>query len=473
MSKEKVNPDIAYSIEKARIFDSYCNAFFTRLQSMFVYTGMPDSIPVQWLEEYLLKNGSCAIAEIGGVLYALNGSAGGELDVYFQPTRWVGANAGLPVGSQSYDLEIGKDCVWAKNDYNASGLTPMISRYCGLMTENFLTTRIADINMRMSQIMSAPDDTTAQSAKQYLKDVESGKLGVIGENAFFDGLKVQSASVGSGDYMIQFIELQQYIKGSLYNELGLDANYNMKREALSQDEIALNDDALMPLIDDMLKARRTFCSEMNEMFGLDVSVDYGSSWHANSVEKIQSVEKDMGADPETAANMSDEISLDSNEDANSSAENDIRAEVAAPEGTGDVDDTTDDGEGVSQLAEEGGPNATDGDDESDDSEEASPEESEKEASEESNDEEQTAETGTDESSENDSEDNSGDEQQSGDDEEETEDAGQSTEEEGDAEAKDDDKSEDDESVSDEQDTDSQLTDDDTDDKKEKKDEDTK
>ena len=306
--------DFAYCSDKAKVFENYCKYTFTRTQSMFTYEGLPDTIPVQWLESYLQRNGSCCIAEHEGKLYALLGNAGGELDEYYQPTIYTVANPALGL---SKSFKIGEDCVYCRNDYDAIGLVPLVSRYCGLMTENLLTVRISDINMRMMNLLSAPDDNTLQSTKQYLKDLEDGKLGVVGESPFFEGLKLQSKGVGNGDYMIQFIELQQYLKGSMYNELGINANFNMKREALSGQEVALNDDALMPLIDDMLKQRRAMCDELNQMFGLNVSVDYGSTWHSNVVEKQLISEDEFGADgAESEEAAGDEAALPDNKDPN-------------------------------------------------------------------------------------------------------------------------------------------------------------
>lgn len=289
--------DFDYSKNKQKLFEYYCKYMFTRTQSMFVYDGLPDTIPSKWLEKYLQRNGSCGIIKHNGDLYAVIGNAGGEYDAYYQPTIYTVANPWLNI---SKTFEIGKDCVYARNDYECIGLTPLISRYCGLMTENALTVRLADIGMRMVTLLAAPDDNTAASARKYLSDLESGSMGVIGENAFFDGLKVHSKSTGGSDYMIQFIELQQYLKGSLYNEIGINANFNMKREALSGKEVALNDDALMPLIDDMLKARREMCDEINEMFGTNISVDYGSTWHSNVVEKELVAESDLGSSDDEA-----------------------------------------------------------------------------------------------------------------------------------------------------------------------------
>ena len=333
--------DFSYCSDKDKVFENYCRYTFTRTQSMFTYEGLPDTIPVQWLESYLQRNGSCCIAEHEGKLYALLGNAGGEPDEYYQPTIYTVANPALNL---SKNYEIGVDCVYCKNDYDALGLVPLVSRYCGLMTENLLTVRLSDINMRMMNLLSAPDDNTLQSTKQYLKDLEEGKLGVVGETPFFEGLKLQSKGVGNGDYMIQFIELQQYLKGSMYNELGINANFNMKREALSGQEVALNDDALMPLIDDMLKQRRAMCDELNEMFGLEVSVDYGSTWHSNVVEKQLISEEELGADnAESEEAAGDESALPDDKDPNAVDEGDVsRLNEEEESGNDDSDDTSSD-----------------------------------------------------------------------------------------------------------------------------------
>lgn len=333
--------DFAYCSDKAKVFENYCKYTFTRTQSMFTYEGLPDTIPVQWLESYLQRNGSCCIAEHEGKLYALLGNAGGELDEYYQPTIYTVANPALGL---SKSFKIGEDCVYCRNDYDAIGLVPLVSRYCGLMTENLLTVRISDINMRMMNLLSAPDDNTLQSTKQYLKDLEDGKLGVVGETPFFEGLKLQSKGVGNGDYMIQFIELQQYLKGSMYNELGINANFNMKREALSGQEVALNDDALMPLIDDMLKQRRAMCDELNQMFGLNVSVDYGSTWHSNVVEKQLVSEEELGAGTaESEEAAGDESALPDDKDPNAVDEGDVsRLNDEEESGNDDSSDTSSD-----------------------------------------------------------------------------------------------------------------------------------
>ena len=326
--------DLKYCQDKQTIFDYYCRYTFTRTQSMFVYENLPDTIPVKWLEYYLQRNGSCGIAKVNGNLYALLGTAGGEPDEYYQPTKYIVANPALKL---SEEYTIGKDVVYCKNDFLGIGLVPLISRYCGLMAENVLTIRQSDISMRNMFLLSAPDDNTLQSTKHFVEELEAGRLSVVGDNAFFDGVKMQSSSHGNGDYMIQFIELQQYLKGSMYNELGLNANFNMKREALSGDEIAMNDDALMPLIDEMLKQRREFVGELNDMFDLDISVDFGSTWHSNVVEKAIVADEEYGATPDEQ----DEMGGDESNLPDDASAQDVSQLNTATDGDAEVDESAD------------------------------------------------------------------------------------------------------------------------------------
>ena len=78
--------------------------------------------------------------------------------------------------------------------------------------------------------------------------------------------------------MKDLFEFQQYMKASLYNEIGLSANFNMKRERLTANEVEANTDNLYPLVDDMLNCRRLAIEKINEMFGLNIEVEFNSSW---------------------------------------------------------------------------------------------------------------------------------------------------------------------------------------------------
>ena len=273
---------LEYVKDKKLSAKAYINYMAIRLQKMFKYTNLPDSIPREILEYYLMINGTCFITKHDdGKLYALTGSFGGEPDAYYKPTRYIVANPALKM---SKDFDINSDGVLVRNDSIWQGLYPLMARYASLMAENLLTLRSADVMLRVIAMLTAPDDKTRIAAEAYLKKLENGEFGVIAENRFFEGVKMQSPPSNNGSYLTQFIELHQYLKGSFYNEIGLNANFNMKREALGDGESSLNEDSLLPLCDEMLRCRQEDFDKVNEMFGTDIKVEFDSSWAQNVIE---------------------------------------------------------------------------------------------------------------------------------------------------------------------------------------------
>ena len=52
----------------------------------------------------------------------------------------------------------------------------------------------------------------------------------------------------------------------------------MKRESLSANEVAVNEDTLLPFIDDMLQSRKEDLKKFNKMFNTNIDVKLNSSW---------------------------------------------------------------------------------------------------------------------------------------------------------------------------------------------------
>lgn len=254
-----------------------------RTQSMFKYSNLPETIPQRNLEIMLQTNGNVFFTEVNGDYYVFTGGLGGKPDVYYEPTEYVIANPALRV---SKNLDIKNDGVLIRSDSYMIGLLPMMQKYACLMVENEFTMRIADINSRIPFLLSATDDKTLKSCYLFLERIVDGELGVISDDAFYESLKVNPVSSGNNTRLTDLIEYQQYLKAAWFNELGLNANYNMKREAVSAGEAQLNDDALLPFIDDMLKCRKEGIDKVNDMYGLDISIELDSAWLKEQKEQM-------------------------------------------------------------------------------------------------------------------------------------------------------------------------------------------
>ena len=267
--------------DKSRNLSTHTRLMLNKSLNMFEYHNLPDSIPEKELERILQTSGYAGIVEVEGELYAVWGGLGGVQDEYYRPTTMTVANPGLKTktGTYSKTLTIGEDVVLMRNDDNMVGLIPIFAKYGTLMNEADLTMYIMLINKRAENIISASDDNTAESARQYLKKLEEGELGYIQDSKLYDSLKTNPTHNGvSGSSFTEITELIQYLKGSMYNEIGLNANFNMKRERLNTSEIEMNSEALYPLVDNMLYNRRLAIDAINEKFGTNIEVEFNSSW---------------------------------------------------------------------------------------------------------------------------------------------------------------------------------------------------
>lgn len=289
---------VSYITDKSKSSKAYFKYLLSRTQMMFKYTNLPETIDPILLERMLQINGVACITKApndseDSALYAFSGSFGGELDIYYRPTKFVVANPHL--GKEGFSKEVivnGTEPhtgVILYNDSEWQGLTPLIARYASLMTENVLTTRIADIMLRKMDIIIAGTDKAKKSSDLFLKQLEDGKLASLADSTFFESIRTLPVSNYNGSYLIQFIELQQYLKGSFYNELGLRANYNMKREAIGEGESTLDADSVLPLCENMLNSRRKCIALVNQLFNTNISVDYNSAWLENHIDSYLSI----------------------------------------------------------------------------------------------------------------------------------------------------------------------------------------
>jgi hypothetical protein len=329
---------------------------FNRSNIMFKYHNLPETIPETELEKLLQTNGFAIIGKINNDLYAINGGLGGETDVYNRPTI---ATVSVPYLKYNDTWEIEKDCVVIKNDTNAIGLIPMFVKYCTLMNENEITMMLATVNKRIQNLLSANDDNTVESARQFLKDVFEGKQGVIAENKLFDSLKVNNSSTNAQVNLKDLFEFEQYLKASMFNEIGLSANFNMKRERLTSAEIETNSDNLYPLVDDMLNNRRIALEKINEMFDTDIEVEFNSSWDYrvfngasihNPETEIETTDIDVDNNVNDVDNSEDKSETDVNDVDNSEdkSETDVN-DVDNSEDKSETDESKDESKGETDV----------------------------------------------------------------------------------------------------------------------------
>ena len=271
----------SYLKDKDKNVNNFIDTMFCKTNEMFTWKNLPETIPQAELEYLLQSNGTMFFTKVGNDFYALLGTLGGEINAYYEPTKYTVANVALNL-SKMYDIE--KDGVLIRNDLRCNGLIPILSKYASMLTDCEISLNTMSILMRVMFLISASDDKTKKSAEEFMGKIINGNYSIIADSQFFDGIKAQGMTQSFSQLIPQMIELTQYIKASALNEIGLNANYNMKKERITEQEYTLNIDALMPFAENMLNCRKKAVEKINKMYGLNIEVSLNSVWETNQAE---------------------------------------------------------------------------------------------------------------------------------------------------------------------------------------------
>lgn len=264
--------------------------FYARTSRIFKYGNLPETVHRENLEIYLQANGFVIWKEWKGQLYVYNAGLGGEPNVYYEPTIATIAN---PAQNISGNYKIREECVLGKNDSMLQGLEPVIRKYATLLAENELSLWLGLINTRITSIMTAKDENQKDALDLYIQDIIDGELhSVFDESFVLDGIKIQPyANSSFQNNLVQMTEIEQFLMGNLFRELGLKGAYNTKRENISEAESKVGDETLIPLVDDMLECRKEMLEQVNKMYGSNITVELDSAWEEQREEQEQEKEE--------------------------------------------------------------------------------------------------------------------------------------------------------------------------------------
>ena len=266
--------------DKEYLLKSCIMQMLNKTVTMFKYNNLPEYMTEKDIEIITQVNGYCVWKKVDDKLYVFYGGLGGEPNPYYLPTIAIIAN---PYLKYTASLTIDEECVVMTNDYLYQGVMPLFNKYASLLVEAEISLKYAILNARIPKLVQADNENTYNSAKTFFEKIYSGEgYGIIANKEFFEG--IDSQEFYRDTYVKPLIEAIQYIKGSWYNEIGINSAFNMKREAINSAEAVLNEDLLYPTIDTMLKCRQMAIDKVNKMFGTNISVELNSIWARNRLE---------------------------------------------------------------------------------------------------------------------------------------------------------------------------------------------
>ena len=271
-------------------FDTYFKLLVNKTSQLFTWTGLPDTVDVNFLNSSLLLNGKVCFFKDKDKVYALNGSLGGEPNVYYKPTQWIVANP--IIGSRTLKVKQrdgndssieGLDGIVVNltpvdeqtNCYTKGGLFGLIYQTAGLLADNISSLNVAQINGRVNFFTTADDEEMARTAELVLREMYEGKPYKVLSQDMVDKINVNpvAASGSSNQAIINLIEAHQYILSQFFSEIGIISNFNMKRERLNTAEVEMNTGSLDINIQSMIGQLQKDIEKVNQLLGTSISIE--------------------------------------------------------------------------------------------------------------------------------------------------------------------------------------------------------
>ena len=264
----------------------YTERLFREVSNLFIWHGLPEEIPVDYLERTLVRHGRVMFfydEEAYGYM-ALRANVEGY-NIYEQP---VNAFAVAPNTNQfpqnynrtivhKYDKNIGIDkaCVLINNMYMGESLQGIVDHYAyrlALIQQAFDTNALWQ---NRPVLIPVDDDSLRLSLERLFGKIYSGEPWIIHDKSLLgktEGLQAQPIEV---EFLLdKLFDAKKEVYNEFLQTIGIKASPVDKKERLLVDEVNSNDQIIETCVEIMYKQRKIACEEINDVFGLNVTVDY-------------------------------------------------------------------------------------------------------------------------------------------------------------------------------------------------------
>lgn len=280
---------LSYKSVDKRLNDiTYTNYYYRLMliaRSLFKWNNLPNNIDEKWIEKYLFTEGACLFfkhPELGFMVTKFADQ--GKLNYYDEPTT-VRAYA---TDFISIERDNNVDSIIIRNNDDMIPTFPTIQIYSAKLTdiERTIDTNLA--SQKMPFVITCSDKQRL-SFKQAIKSRDENIPVIYGDK----NLDINDIKVLKTDAPIIFDKLQVQ-KMNVWNEcltfLGINNANTNKRERLITNEVDANDQMIQANEDVMLKSRQKACELINNMFGLNISVERRSGIKIESPDDVNILE---------------------------------------------------------------------------------------------------------------------------------------------------------------------------------------
>lgn len=314
---EDVSPrDLDFDMLYRHYFDFILRDVF----KMFIFENLPETVNETFLKYCIFIKGKVVFFKLdSGELVALNGVYSDTQDLYYLPENMVVSN---PL-TKTYHLKRNQDCIvvyCSETDiYNLTnrlgGMYSLIVKTATMLADNDLSINVAQKNTRLINVLSAEDQNTKESIEMVIKKQYAGDPVAVVMKTLIDNVQsVPLVSTTSNQYLVQLVELHQYILAHFYEAIGLSTHDNMKKERLITDEINDNDNLCKLNINNMLETIQNGLNKVNEKYGQNITIKLNPLLEPESDQDPDEQQSEQASDERQSEQDSDDQQSDQQSD---------------------------------------------------------------------------------------------------------------------------------------------------------------
>lgn len=238
---------------------------FERIMRLFVWENTGAVKPKE-IEQRLLINGHCGIAEYKGELTAFYGSFNGVTKYLDEFTHY---NVRCPIYSAR--KEVGTEVIVIDNTSIRNSAMALIHHYSIMLGHTEVTLVNLLVNARDSGgVPIAATEKQKQSIQAYLSKLFNGQYGVVTDTGSL-GVTYAGSDRHTYQDLMKVMETREKLIKSFYSDIGVRSAFE-KRNNTVMAEVEADTSLLLLNLSDMLNCRERGAKDVNKRFGTNWSV---------------------------------------------------------------------------------------------------------------------------------------------------------------------------------------------------------
>lgn len=256
------------AVNESVSFLKYYNHLAQLAMTMFEWQGLPDTVDQRFLELGLFEKGMMLFFKDEEIGYlSLNCTIGGQLDIYRNPIQ---RRAYATNGYQAWRDKTNSVIIY--NNYLRQNSVLGMRQYAQRLSDLEMA---IDVNCKAQKtpVLILCDEAQRLTMQNMYMQYEGNYPFIFGEKAL-NANQIKAVSTGAPFVADKLYAIKMQVWNEALTELGISNVSYQKKSRLVSDEVARNMGGTIASRYSRLEMRRQAADAINEMFGLNVTVDF-------------------------------------------------------------------------------------------------------------------------------------------------------------------------------------------------------